>query len=96
MSASPTFHKALLQLDHGRHEAGEASLREAIAMAANEPDEITWTAASVCLADLLVQTGRPAEAEPILREVTARDRDDDVLDREMRRAEELLAAIASD
>ena len=91
--ASQTFHKALLQLDRGRFDDAETSLRLAIEQADTDSDQTTWASASCCLGDLLVQTGRPADGEPILQQVAALDPDDDILGFEIRRATELLRGL---
>lgn len=95
MRGSTLFQKALLLLDRGRLEEGEQYLREAIACAAEERDDVTLGGALCCIGDLLLETNRPSDGEPFLLRLLALERSDDVLDFEMNRARELLAGISS-
>ena len=94
MTARQSFQKALLTLDQGRLEEGEVLLRSVIKQANTERDHYTYGRALCCLGDFLYQEGQSQEAEETLRQFISLERDDDVLDVEQRRVEELLEAIA--
>lgn len=53
MKSSLIFLKALLQLDRGKYEEGEATLKMAIEQAESKGNIITQISALVCLGDLL-------------------------------------------
>ncbi|GAB2645152.1 hypothetical protein ABI214_11525 [Prescottella soli] len=90
MDGSLRFQKALLQLDHGRVQRGEATLRELLD---HEQPGVIRVRALVVYGDLLHQLGRADEAAALLesavREAAALDVDD-LLDVELERARELL------
>jgi hypothetical protein len=94
-TADGTFQKALLILDRGQTNRGEELLRAALQQAEEEGDDLTHGRALCCLGELLHELGRDAEAQPLLERMAAVERDDDVLDYEVQRANELLATIAA-
>jgi hypothetical protein len=94
-TADNTFQKALLLLDRGQPDRGEELLRAALQEAEQQGDDLTLVRALCCLGDLLHELGRDGEAVPLLERVSAVEREDDVLAYEVRRARELLAAIAT-
>ena len=93
MKAKLVFQKALFVLDQGRFTDGERLLRDALQKAQEEGDAYTNGGILCCLGDLLSRLGRPDEAEPVLRQFQDLIRNDDVLDWEARRVNELLDAI---
>lgn len=90
MDGSLRLHKALLQLDHGRVERGEATLRELLE---HEQVGVIRVRALVVYGELLQQLGRGDEAtallESALREAAYLDVDD-LLDVEVELARKLL------
>ena len=94
-TAASTFQKALLLLDRGQPARGEELLRASQEQAEQERDDLTLTRALCCLGDLLHELGRDAEAVPLLERVSAVQREDDLLNYEIQRAKELLAAISA-
>ena len=95
MSAKIALQKALLLLDRGNLERGEALLREAIDDSEQERDDLTLVGALCCLGDLLHSEGRSQEAVPFLERVLTFRREDDLIDYERERADEILAGIKS-
>lgn len=90
MKSNMIFQKALLLLDKNEAVRGEATLRDAIRMAAEEKDQVTEMQAMCALGDLLCELDRRDEAVPFLQRVASVSRRDDVLDYEIKRAIELL------
>jgi hypothetical protein len=93
LNASSRFRKALLLLDHVSNERGQEELRRTILAAEEEGDELTLLGAKCCLGELLCRLGLMTEAIPLLREVAAMHRDDDLLDYEKRQAQRLLEEL---
>ncbi len=93
MSAKQIFNKALLLLDRGQMERGEACLREAISLGESEPDELSLAGALCALGELLLMQERGEEAVPFLERVIGFERDDDLIDYEQSRARELLHEV---
>ncbi|WP_433609493.1 hypothetical protein [Prescottella agglutinans] len=90
MNGPLQLHKALLQLDHGRVERGEATLRELLE---HEQPGVIRVRALVVYGELLQQLGRSDEATALLESALreAADLDvDDLLDVEVELARELL------
>ncbi|WP_209954515.1 hypothetical protein [Burkholderia glumae] len=90
MAARQQFQKALMLLDRGAIERGEAVLHQVIEDAGRENDQIALVQGLVCLGDLLHETNRPSEARPYLERAVKETRDDDLLAQEFARAWELL------
>jgi hypothetical protein len=91
MDGSLRFQKALLQLDHGRVERGEDTLRELLE---HERPGVIRVRALVVYGELLQQLGRGDEATALLESALCEAVDldvDDLLDVEVERARELLA-----
>ncbi len=99
MKARQIFLKALVLLDRGAKERGEAALQMAVDAAGREPDAITQVQALVCLGDRLCDSGRQEAARPLLlRALDAMPDEaasDDVLAAELARARTLLASTPS-
>lgn len=93
MAAATSFRKALMQLDYGKQDEAIGNLRTAIDEASNENDDVTKYGAMCCLGDVLVERGEINDARPLLEEVAALVRNDDVLDNEQERARELLGQL---
>lgn len=91
--AEERFQDALLRCDSGDVARGEASLREALALA--DAGGEGGLAARVCcvLANLLLLDGRRDEAVALLRRVLTTDPADATLAFEQRTARELLAEL---
>ncbi|MGF7123076.1 hypothetical protein [Rhodococcus sp. AG1013] len=90
MDESLTLQKALLQLDYGRVEKAEVTLRELLDR--SQPG-VLRVRALVVYGDLLHQLGRADEATALLESAVreASDLDvDDLLDMELERARDLL------
>ncbi|MGO4203893.1 hypothetical protein AB4Z09_19495 [Rhodococcus sp. TAF43] len=90
MDESLTLQKALLQLDYGRVEKAEVTLRELLDR--SQPG-VLRVRALVVYGDLLQQLGRADEATALLESAVreASDLDvDDLLDMELERARDLL------
>jgi hypothetical protein len=91
MIASQKFQKALMLLDRGAIERGEALLREVVTEAEGQDDQVTLVQGLLCLGELLVEVGRVLEARDCLeRALTQGERNDDVVAYELARARELL------
>ncbi|CAB3774216.1 MULTISPECIES: hypothetical protein [Burkholderia] len=90
MAARQKFQKALMLLDRGAVDRGEAILREVIVEAEHESDEVALVQGLVCLGDLLYELDRKSEARSYLERALKNRRDDDVLAYEFARAAELL------
>lgn len=96
MRARAQLNKALLLLDHGRTERGEATLETAIEAARQEPDTATLVTALCCLGDLYTQQSRRDEATQTLTECLAIEIPsdlDDVCDTTRTRAQHLLTTL---
>ncbi|QVN17064.1 hypothetical protein [Burkholderia pyrrocinia] len=81
MTARQQFQKALMLLDRGAIDRGEATLRQVIVDAVHEPDQLAFVQGLVCLGDLLFETSRSMEARPFLEQALKEVRDDDLLPR---------------
>lgn len=90
MTARQQFQKALMFLDRGAIDRGEATLRQVIVDAAHENDQVALVQGLVCLGDLLYEIARSTEARPFLEQALKETRNDDLLAREFARATELL------
>jgi len=91
------FQKALLLLDRGEGDCGEALLREVASTALLAGDIVLATQARCCLGELLIELDRPDEAKPLLESVVTAQIPsdmDDLLDMEVARASELLEILA--
>ena len=95
MVARQKFQKALMLLDRGVVDRGEATLREAVTASESEGDVIVLVQVLVCLGDFLYESGRLSEARPLLERALQEKRDDDLLAQEFERAEELLSSIST-
>jgi hypothetical protein len=84
------FQKALLLLDRGEVERGEALLRETVDAAEREGDRSLVASARCALGQLLIETARAPEARTVLAPVAALDEGDDLIAHERRQAVELL------
>ncbi|KVQ18669.1 hypothetical protein [Burkholderia cepacia] len=95
MSARQTFRKALMLLDHGMTDRGEAVLHLALTEAEQEGDRVVLAQSLVALGDLMCETSRSGSARPFLERAlaAARDLDTGLLACERGRAERLLALI---
>ena len=90
MKAQQTFSEALHLLDNGALDEGESKLRQAIASAESEGDELVLGSALCRLGELLMLGHRRAEARPFLNRILSINREDDALFFEADRARELL------
>ncbi|VWB48471.1 DUF7716 domain-containing protein [Burkholderia lata] len=95
MSARQTFRKALMLLDRGMTDRGEATLCLALAEAEQEGDRVALAQSLVALGDLMCETSRGVSARPLLERAlaAASDTDAGVLAFERDKAEQLLARI---
>lgn len=91
MSAGNLLNKALFLLVRGDLERGESVLREALAAAEGERDEVSPGTTLCVLGEYLLEHGEREEGSAFLRRLVAIPREDDVLGFEQRRARELLA-----
>jgi len=66
MKSENFFQKALLVLDKQRISDGEKLLRQAIAKSEEEKDQDILIKSSICLGDLLCETGRSKEGRCFL------------------------------
>jgi hypothetical protein len=96
MSAKSTFQKSLYVLDAHDVKRGEELLRRALSEAESEKDQYTMGHVLCCLGELLHQLGRNDDAEALLNRFLGLHREDDVLDEEQTRVEQMLAAIKAD
>jgi len=92
MKARLKFEKALLQLDRGREGDGVTSLREAIASAEAEDDDITLVRSLVCLGEFLSSTNQ-FEASNLLNRAIQIEIEPDLLSWEKARAIEILRLL---
>lgn len=90
MTACQKFQKALMLLDRGALDRGEEVLRDVVADAEHESDQVALVQSLVCLGDLLFEVGRSSEARTFLERALQDTRNDDVLAHEFARAKELL------
>ena len=90
MKAQGHFSTALSLLDAGNCSRGEFSLRQAVVTAEQENNELVLCSALFRLGELLVETNRATEAEPILSRVLKLDRQDGAVFMETAGARELL------
>ena len=95
MKTSLQFQKALMLLDRGIVDRGEALLRQVIDTAECEGDDINLLQGLVCLGEFLHQTDRHSEARPYLTKAVQKiqshhDDYDDLLAYEYTRAQEIL------
>ncbi|MDR6382936.1 hypothetical protein [Paraburkholderia caribensis] len=90
MVARQKFQKALMLLDRGVLDGGEEILRDVVADAGHESDQVALVQGLVCLGDLLFEVGRSSEGRAFLERALQETRHDDVLAREFARAKELL------
>lgn len=91
------FLKALMLLDHGSLDRGEATLREVITQAEQENDKVSLIQGLVCLGDVLFTLDRAPEGLPFLERALSEGQDDDlddVCDSELARAKELIGSTS--
>ncbi|WP_256990273.1 DUF7716 domain-containing protein [Burkholderia sp. HI2714] len=95
MSARQTLRKALMLLDRGMTDRGEAALCHALAEAEQEGDRVALAQSLVALGELMCETSRGVSARPFLERALAAASDTDVgtLAIERDKAEQLLARI---
>ncbi|RQT06455.1 hypothetical protein [Burkholderia contaminans] len=95
MSARQTLRKALMLLDRGMTDRGEAALCLALAEAEQEGDRVALAQSLVSLGKLMCETSRGVSALPFLERALAAASDTDVgtLAIERDKAEQLLARI---
>ncbi|MDN7877702.1 DUF7716 domain-containing protein [Burkholderia aenigmatica] len=95
MSARQTFRKALMLLDRGMTDRGEAALCLALTEAEQEGDRVALVQSLVALGELLCETSRGVSARPFLERAlaAASDTDAGLLAVERGKAEQWLARI---
>jgi tetratricopeptide (TPR) repeat protein len=96
LNISQKFQKALLLLDRGEVDRGEAMLREITLEAEIDGEEINLVRSAVCLGDLLYQQKNYEEAKKFLNKALGVSLNDDVMGFELTRARSILAAIEMD
>ena len=92
MTAETMFNKALLLLDRGQLDRGEAALREALELARREEDLYDQVQILSCLGEVLRNAGRRDEALDVFRSVLPLAAAEG-LSEEERRANDAIASL---
>lgn len=93
MKSNMKLQKALLLLDRDKTTEGEECLKSAILLAKEENDKITLATAATCLGELYFLQERIEEAIPLLEQVSIIEREDDLLNYEIKQARKILQEI---